>query len=65
MGLLRRLQAGGSCRLGFGGYCGRGGRRDHHPVSDATVTTAFGSVARAEHHRLSVEDVAPASAGDT
>jgi hypothetical protein len=31
----------------------------------ATVTTAFGSVARAEHHRLSVEDVAPASAGDT
>ncbi|MER5344649.1 ABC transporter permease [Streptomyces mirabilis] len=31
----------------------------------ATVTTAFGFVARAEHHRLSVEDVAPASAGDT
>jgi hypothetical protein len=31
----------------------------------ATVTTAFGSVARAEHDRLSVEDVAPASAGDT
>ncbi|MGW7046132.1 ABC transporter permease [Streptomyces avermitilis] len=31
----------------------------------ATVTTAFGSVARAEHRHLSVEDVAPASAGDT
>jgi hypothetical protein len=31
----------------------------------ATVTTAFGSVAHAEHHDLSVEDVAPAAAGDT
>ncbi|WP_405882792.1 ABC transporter permease [Streptomyces sp. NBC_01136] len=31
----------------------------------ATVTTAFGSVARAEHHHLSVEDVAPAAAEDT
>ncbi|WP_198145374.1 ABC transporter permease [Frankia sp. EAN1pec] len=31
----------------------------------ATMTTAFGSVARAEHDHLSVEDVAPAAAGDT
>jgi hypothetical protein len=31
----------------------------------ATVTTAFGSVAHAEHHELAVEDVAPAAAGDT
>lgn len=31
----------------------------------ATMTTAFGSVAHAEHHDLSVEDVAPAAAGDT
>lgn len=31
----------------------------------ATVTTAFGSAAHAEHHELSVEDVAPAAAGDT
>lgn len=31
----------------------------------ATVTTAFGSVAHAEHRHLSVEDVAPAAAGDT
>ncbi|MET8028506.1 ABC transporter permease [Streptomyces avermitilis] len=31
----------------------------------ATVTTAFSSVAHAEHHDLSVEDVAPAAAGDT
>ncbi|MEU6244019.1 ABC transporter permease [Streptomyces sp. NPDC047024] len=30
-----------------------------------TVTTAFGSVAHAEHHALAVEDVAPAAAGDT
>ncbi|WP_330461247.1 ABC transporter permease [Streptomyces sp. NBC_00820] len=31
----------------------------------ATVTTAFGSAAHAEHHELSVQDVAPAAAGDT
>ncbi|MFG2957620.1 ABC transporter permease [Streptomyces sp. NPDC048291] len=31
----------------------------------ATVTTAFGSAAHAEHRDLSVEDVAPAAAGDT
>ncbi|MFD3590779.1 ABC transporter permease [Streptomyces sp. NPDC058683] len=31
----------------------------------ATVTTAFGSVAHAEHYELAVEDVAPAAAGDT
>ncbi|MGW6401284.1 ABC transporter permease [Streptomyces sp. NPDC055134] len=31
----------------------------------ATLTTAFSSVAHAEHHELSVEDVAPAAAGDT
>lgn len=31
----------------------------------ATVTTVFGSVAHAEHHELSAEDVAPAAAGDT
>ncbi|MFJ5521301.1 hypothetical protein ACIQB4_30220 [Streptomyces griseoluteus] len=31
----------------------------------ATVTTAFASVAHAEHHDLSVQDVAPAAAGDT
>ncbi|MEW1722894.1 ABC transporter permease [Streptomyces sp. NPDC093109] len=31
----------------------------------ASVTTAFSSVARAEHHDLSAEDVAPAAPGDT
>lgn len=31
----------------------------------ATVTTAFGGVARAEHQHLSVEDVAPSAAEDT
>lgn len=31
----------------------------------ATVTTVFGSVAHAENHELSAEDVAPAAAGDT
>ncbi|MEJ8671100.1 hypothetical protein WKI71_29995 [Streptomyces sp. MS1.AVA.1] len=33
VGLLRRLQAGSACRLGSGGYRGRGGRGNRQPGS--------------------------------
>ncbi|MFD4787266.1 ABC transporter permease [Streptomyces sp. NPDC058459] len=52
----------------YAAYLGRGrllyGSANGASVT-ATVTTAFGSVAHAEHHDLSVQDVAPAAAGDT
>ncbi|MHA5051700.1 ABC transporter permease [Streptomyces sp. SD15] len=52
----------------YGAYLGKGnllyGSANGAAVT-ATLTTAFASVAHAEHHDLSVKDVAPAAAGDT
>ncbi|WP_240634593.1 MULTISPECIES: ABC transporter permease [Streptomyces] len=52
----------------YGAYLGKGnllyGSANGAAVT-ATLTTAFASVAHADNHDLSVEDVAPAAAGDT